>query len=857
VGLRGNEVLRTLGAMAGALALSVSYAALSVAAQADVLDEAAGETVVVTGRLAVDTPPEQIKRQRLGIVDSISSTLIEKTADVTLPEALDRVVGVSSDKFYGTSDAGYVSIRGFDSRYNSMDVDGNPIWFSSQNNRGAQMGLLPSAIVKETSVYKTVTPDQDGNSIGGHISMRTLRAFDGGTAPYLNLAASLGSYDQKSRIAKGPSGRLSGAGKMTFGGDSEYGLVAGFSLQRLRGSDIYGGVDSYTQTNGADWANGNLYNNSRYDRDTENAAFYAKLEMRQTDRLYAFVSGTFFDERKKQYLQRAATYIYSTSGRTTNYANGAADFTGGQGQTKEYDYDIARQATVLGTGVDYRVSDEAVVTVRGNYTDYSNDILTRYPDAFILTGLSGHYDLNGDVPVITPASDAIYNNAAAWKYRNTSASYNRYQSLKDKVYSLKTDFSYNSFAEAQGFGGSIGTSWVRLDRGYDDNKNNYRLATGTSLYLTDIASAGATMANNDAIKFNWNSFWQYVYKNGILSTDASATADYTLTEDIAAANVSATYAWQDLHLLAGLRYEHTADDIGTADTVSNVVTPVKRSHSYDNLMPNVQVRYDISPALRVQVAYTKTIGRADFADFAPGRTSSLDSNGLPVISGTNPNLDPRDSSNYDLSVEYYLSNGLVSLALFHKDIAHETFSQRSQVFDSNGALLLTQTVPLNSGSAAVTGLEAAVVINRLSFLPAPLDGLGINANFTYLDGTWHVVFSDSTTRNVGGLRNQPEWMGNLILTYDLDPIDLSVAYRPRGRTFTGTFGTTSVGDIWIEGTGQVDATAGWKFGHNLSLKLEARNLTDVYTRQVTGAADSVYNSVGGGRSYFVGLRYRF
>lgn len=842
--------------MAGALALSVSCAALSAAAQADVLDEAAGETVVVTGRLAVDTPPEQIKRQSPGIVDSISSTLIEKTADVTLPEALDRVVGVSSDKFYGTSDAGYVSIRGFDSRYNSMDVDGNPIWFSSQNNRGAQIGLLPSAIVKETSVYKTVTPDQDGNSIGGHISLRTLRAFDGGTSPYLNLSASVGTYDQKSSIAKGPSGRLNGAGKFTFGGGDQFGLVAGFSLQRFRSSDIYGGVDSYTQTNAQDWANGNLYNNSRYDKDTENAAFYAKLEMRQTDKLYAFVSGTFFDERKKQYLQRAATYIYSTSGRTTNYANGAADFTGGQGQTKEYDYDIGRQATVFGTGVDYRVSDEAVVTLRGNYTDYSNDILTRYPDAFILAGLSGHYDLNGDVPQITPASDATYNNAAAWKFRNTTASYNRYQSLKDRVYSLKADFSYNNFAEAQGFGGSIGASWVRLDRGYDDNKNNYRLATGTSLYLTDIAGANATMANNSAIKFNWNSFWQYVYKNGILSTDNSATADYALTEDEAAAYVSATYAWQDLHLLAGLRYEHTNDDIGTADTIANVITLVARSHGYDNLMPNVQVRYDLTSALRVQVAYTKTIGRPDFADFAPGRTSSLDSNGLPVISGTNPNLDPRSSSNYDLSAEYYLENGLVSLALFHKDIAHETFSQRSQVFDSNGALQLTQTVPLNSGSATVTGIEAAFVLDHMSFLPAPLDRFGINANFTYLDGSWHVIMSDGTSRNVGGLRNQPQWMGNLIVKYDLDPVDLTVAYRPRGRTFTGTFGTASTGDIWIEGTNQVDFTAGWKFNSNFRLTLEARNLTDVYTRQVTGLNDSVYNSVGNGRSYFAGLRYR-
>ena len=158
--------------------------------------------------MAVETPRDQIKRFTSGISDSVTVADIENTPDTTLPEALDRVVGVSADKYYGTSDGGYVSIRAFDSRYNSIDIDGNPIWFSSQNNRGAQIGVFPSSMVKETSVYKTVTPDQDGNSVGGHISLRTLRAFDGGGRPYLSLGGRVGRFDQEGAVASGPSMRL-------------------------------------------------------------------------------------------------------------------------------------------------------------------------------------------------------------------------------------------------------------------------------------------------------------------------------------------------------------------------------------------------------------------------------------------------------------------------------------------------------------------------------------------------------------------------------------------------------------------------------------------------------------------------
>ncbi|WP_213979100.1 TonB-dependent receptor [Sphingomonas sp. dw_22] len=860
---------KRLACSASILALADLGTAAAHAQTARTSEQAADQTnvgeIVVTARRSIETPPEQIKRTATGVVDSTTATEIEKTTDTTLAEALERVVGVSSDAFYGTSDAGYVSIRGFDSRYNSMEIDGNPIWFSSQNNRGAQINMFPAAIVKETSVYKTVTPDQDANSIGGHIALRTLRAFDGGSKPYFTVGGRIGFYDQESKVHDTPSGSIYGAGKFTFGPEGRLGVVIGGNYQRYAGSDIYGGVDTYTQASGHDQVGGNLYFDSAYDRYTENTALYAKVELQATDSLYAFVSGNYFDETKELYLQREDAYIASGGARTiTQTGPGTADFAGGEGQIREYDYNMQRRAKVVGAGLDYRMLDKGVLVLRANYTDFYNDVLTRnLGDGIRLSGLNGSYDLNGDVPDVTPADAARYDNTANWVFRNTaassgSASYNRDQILEDKVTSVRGDFNWNNHATARGLGAAAGASWTRLDRGFDQTQRFYSLpASYGTLTLAQIAPAGATMADNDAIKMDWNSFWDILHANGTVRTDLAPTTDYALIEDVAAAHAELTFAGAGFHLLAGMRYEHTDDTTHTANLVSNVVTPVRRDFSYGNWLPNVQATFDATRRLKLRAAFTKTLGRPDFADFAPGLTTTFDSNGVQVNNGTNPHLRPRISTNYDASVEYYLDDGVLSIALFHKDIAGETFSERTENRDASGQLTSIDTIPLNTGSARVTGVEVTAAKRRFGFLPAPFDRLGLSANFTWLDGTWNVVFTDGTTRAVDGLRNQPKWLANLQASYDAGPFDLNVNYRMRGRSFTGTFGTTSVGDRWIDGYDALDVKLSIKLLGQLSASIEARNLTDSYIRQTTGTEDSVYNSVGAGRSYFAGLRFRY
>ncbi|HJV40070.1 TonB-dependent receptor [Caulobacter sp.] len=840
---------------ASALALGLGVEP-AIAQSTDPNSGATVDALVVSGNRQVDTPSDTIKRRAPGVVDSITARDIARLPDTTLAEALDRVVGVSSDKFTQTSEAGSTTVRGFDARYNSMDIDGNPIWFTSQNNRGAQLAIFPASIVNQVNVFKTVTPDQDANAVGGHISLRTLRAFDGGSKPYLSLGARVGAYDQDGSGGQGgPSYRFYGAGKTTFGAEGKFGAVLGFDSQRTRNFDRYVAVDGYSQVSGSDQVNGGVYQ-GKYDKDIRRNAAYGKLEARANDRLYAFLSANVFDEHTKQYLQRSGVYIYQTSGRTTDYSNGKANFNKAVGQTKEYDYDIKRQAAVLGGGVDYQLGARGVLALRGNYTDYDYDVDLRYPETFQMSGLSGSYDVSGDRPSAS-VSTTGFGDPANWVYRNTSASYQQFQRLSDKVYALRADYDFNSGHSARGLGFKAGAAWTRLDRDYDQAQDNYKLPTGMTLRLSQVAPAGSSVADNSAMENDWSAFWAAMRSNGVLTRDDQATADYRLTEDVTSGYASMSFTGDRYRLLTGLRYEHTRFDNDTADIINGVTKAATRHRGYDNWLPNAQASFDVTDKLRLRAAFTKTLARADFSDFAMGRTTTLDSLGNPVIKGTNPNLNPRQSTNYDLAAEYYFQDGFASIGVFRKDLHEETFTQRTQQFDAAGVAILTEEVPLNTGAARVKGLEVSLVKRRFESLPGLLKGLGFNANYTYLDGRWDVVFTDGTRRGVDGLRNQPRWLANVMVSYDAGPLDLNLAWRLRGRTFTGTFGTSAEKDVWIDRYEQLDLQANFVVRHGLRLFAEARNLTNQDWRQTTGATDVVAQAVNPGRSYFVGVKYRY
>lgn len=818
------------------------------------------EDIVVTGFKDLNQSIAQTKREADQIVDTLTQQEIERLPDRSLAEVLDRIPGVSSDRGFSSSQARTVTVRGFDARYNSMDVDGNIIWNSSRNNRGTQLDVFPASVINQINVYKTVLPDQDANSIGAHIELRTLRAFDGGTGSYLKLRAAYGQSDQDGYPASGiPSLRLDGAGKFTFGADHRFGVVLGGEYQQYSFFDRYNEVTAYSQIGGQDVANGDIFHGIFPTKERRKAVF-GKLETRSEDQYYGFLSISYFDDNLAQSFNRGGTFITGT--RVTDATPTSGDFTKGTGETYFEQYRLNRETILLGSGLDYRVADRASLALRAAYTRYNHDEALFRSERFQIANLAGSYDLDRETPAIVlgDPSDAAASDPANWLSRTGRAAFLQTLPHRDNVYNASAELNWNAQDSARGLGLIGGASWRRLDRDFNQTTYNYTIPAGTVLRLSDFLDPGAgqQMASGSEPTFiDRAAYMDWVTRNGTFSQDDAPTTDYRLKEDVLAGHLSATWSMPGLRILAGVRVERTNVDDRTASTLSGVITPQTRRSDYTEVLPNVQAAWQPVAGLKLRAAFTETIGRPDFSDFANGVTVSFNSAGVQVVSGANPDLGPRKSRNYDASIEWYFRGGYLSLGLFRKDLEDETFRQVRNTYDANGVLTLIETIPLNTGSARVNGLELSFVKDKFDFLPGVLGNFGFNGNFTLLDGKWNVVFTDGSTRTVDGLRNQPKWLANLILTYQQDRFGANLAYRLRGRTFAGTFGATQPGDIWVDHYARLDAQATFKLLPQATLFAEARNLTNSYWVEQTGIdSGSTTTATTPGRSYWFGVTFK-
>ncbi|WBQ13099.1 TonB-dependent receptor [Hyphomonadaceae bacterium BL14] len=841
--------------------------------EAEAEAQAGEDTIVVIGSARVIQSGAEIKRNADAIVDSITQFTISRLPDVSIAETLDRVAGVSSDIGFNSSQPRTVTVRGFDSRYNSTSIDGNPIWNSSRNNRGTQLDVFPSSVVSSVNVYKTVTPGLDANSVGGHIELRTLRAFDGGDQPYFTSQASYGFYEQSDTPRDGAATyRADVAGKFTFGRDNQFGVVLGADFQSHQFTDLFNDVrGSSTDAQGVRTLAGNLAFNGQNQTEIRRQAYYGKLETRRDSSLYAFAALSYFTEDNTSSFNRSGFFF--NPGSVTNATATTGDFTGAAGIVFVEPYIINRSTVLVATGLDYQIGAASLLTVRAGYVNYDNDeTLSRSTQFRAFENFEGSYDISGNQPrfQLTPSSQALFNDPSLFLGRpGATRSFDFVIPHQDNVYSLRAQFDYNSHADASGLGFSAGLSFRRLDRLFDQTTELFGF-NAPNLPLSEVLVPGTPFTGapggENLYFIDYRAFTDFSDRVGVRTVSDDLTADYDLSEDVWAGHAAVYYNAGALRILAGARIEHTSYTNQTANMVAGAVTPVTNEHEYTNILPNVQAIYDVNERLRLRGAYTQTIARPDFADFAFGRSVSFSPSANPalpdveVVSGTNPFLDARVSSNFDASLEYYLDGGLFSVGVFVKNFDREIFTQRIETRNDAGDVVRIDQFPLNNSEASVRGFEVTYEQNQIPYLPPLFEGLGFAGNFTYLDGQWDVVFNDGTVRSIDGLRNQPDWLASMNLFYNRGPVWVSLAYRMRGQTFTGSFGPADQPerDIYVDNYNRLDLQAAYNLTDRLQVYAAARNLTDTFYVERFGADDGLLRrSINPGRLFWLGLKYAY
>jgi TonB-dependent receptor len=104
------------------------------------------------------------------------------------------------------------------------------------------------------------------------------------------------------------------------------------------------------------------------------------------------------------------------------------------------------------------------------------------------------------------------------------------------------------------------------------------------------------------------------------------------------------------------------------------VSPVARSTDYNNLLPSLDFDLKVTENIKTRLSWSKSLARANYGQLTagvdvggPGGSTGLGFR--PPATANNPVLQPLESNNLDLAVEYYFSNrGYVSLTFWDKRV---------------------------------------------------------------------------------------------------------------------------------------------------------------------------------------------
>ena len=281
-------------------------------------------------------------------------------------------------------------------------------------------------------------------------------------------------------------------------------------------------------------------------------------------------------------------------------------------------------------------------------------------------------------------------------------------------------------------------------------------------------------------------------------------------------------------------------------------TPFTADLDYDYWLPSMNLKLEVAEGLQFRAAYFKGIAAPDFGLTRAYYDINLQTNeddidagnGRPIgrFNAGNPMLLPVESHNIDLTAEWYFSDvGQLSLALFYKELENiRTNDVQRLSFTNNGATFdsIVTTAVNSQETGKIKGFELAYQ-QTYDNLPGILSGLGVSANYTYVDSsnvpqsTLSETDPDVSAGNQAvidisklPLEGLSEHTFNITPFLEYGDWSFRMAYSWRDE-FLLTIRDVIVPfqPIVSESTGQLDATLFWQVADNWKVGIQGVNLT--------------------------------
>jgi TonB-dependent receptor len=283
-----------------------------------------------------------------------------------------------------------------------------------------------------------------------------------------------------------------------------------------------------------------------------------------------------------------------------------------------------------------------------------------------------------------------------------------------------------------------------------------------------------------------------------------------------------------------------------------VTTPFSAAQDYTDILPSLNLRYHFTRNLQARAAVSRGVSRPPFYDmraifnvqenYTTNPATCPPGGQFPTLgctptastrtgSGGNPFLKPLTVSQGDVALEWYPGrSSMLYGTLFYKRVRNfETTNIYTLNIDvpGKGSQPFQITSQVNGGKGTVKGFELGGN-TFFSFLPAPFDGLGAQANLTYVDSRAPSLIAfkaDGVTPLQTPLQGLSKWSYNLIGFYEQHGVTARVAYNWRNDYLDTVSGNgTGAVPIYRKPYGQLDASLSYDFNRNVSVTVDVVNL---------------------------------
>jgi TonB-dependent receptor len=906
------------------LALSIATA-LTVTTQGSVFaEETAADEVevieVIGGFRGSLIKARDLKRDALGSQDSIVAEDIADFPDLNLADALQRIPGVTITREGG--EGRQISLRGMGPDFTSVYINGMQGLATSASamdsrgsvsrNRAFDFNVFASELFNEVTVKKSYQASVDEGGIGGNVALRTAKPFDydGFTAA---LSGQLGTNSQ----TDGTDPRFAGIIANTW---DNFGALAsvsysersineqgynGYRWRKRSSDDAISVSDSITGETREALDAGEVFFNrgNRYtvwENEQERLGLTTALQYRPTENLsieFDALYSKLTNDRNEWHLPTAGSSSTALGSIDALEIIPASDGDGYEAVYGEFsnvnlrtesrqdlDTTTFQQYTLA---ADWNVTDKLSINalIGHSSSEFRLDkekFYTETPSINGDTGVSMTTDYRGGNrfdPVNTYSIDPTDPNV--WVFREIDIDE---RDIKTDYDTIKIDFAYDIGEEGTLKGGISHKTFT----------NHFQQTKVDNLDENDATqNIGVTSVNDLAFTFTGHDDIQWIgidpakglefygIDTNLTEDDLVETSVSDIEEETMAAFVE--YEWSSeigdmiLRGAVGARYYDT--EITTEGLVENAQGTydlVSLGSDYSGVLPTISLALDINDDWVLRGSVAKNLSRPSLTSLALGGTVSIGDGGVsgddPTVNSGNPDLQPFESVNYDLSLEWYFAEaGAIAVGLFYKDIENFIVNEGSTVpysetgfplallgDNQTGDSLFLYNRPVNGDDTSVQGLEVSFQVD-LDFLPEPFNKLGISSNYTYADGEFfYENIQGGTTSQTKAFPGLSEHSGNFTLYYETDVWGARVSTVYRSDYITDGDGVGEDADeVGFHASTNVDFSAFYQVSENLKVTFEGINLTNVADEQYNDSADRIYNVTTSGRTFYVGASYKF